>query len=242
MRLRPFRDRTPDPRWEATAAARVARWSHLDDTGRHRLLDQARELDRTRYWEGLDGLVVTPEMRAEIASTACILTVNIGLRALADVTSILIEPAASSRVARHAVGGSIITESHSYLLGEALLHGPVRLAWDQVTADASGAAGASSVVIHEFAHKFDMADGAANGTPPLERPRSLEFDRISDETLEGLRAGTGKDALRSYAASNRAELFAVASEAFFLNPHALHAQFGPLFDVLAEVYRQHPLG
>jgi Mlc titration factor MtfA (ptsG expression regulator) len=241
MQRRPYRDHNPDPTWEAIAAGRVARWSHLDDAGRLRLLDQARELDRTRFWEGLDGLVVTQEMRAEIASTACILTVNIGLRALADVTSILIEPTASSRVARHAVGGSMITESHSCVLGEALLHGPVRLAWDQVSADASGATGAS-VVIHEFAHKIDMADGAANGTPPLERRKSLEFDRISDETLDGLRAGTVGDALRPYAATNRAELFAVASEAFFLNPHALHAQFGPLYEMLADVYRQHPLG
>jgi Mlc titration factor MtfA (ptsG expression regulator) len=239
LRRRPRRTE-PDPQWEAIARAHALTWRHLDAEGRDRLLDQARTLDRTRYWEGLGGLVVTPAMRAHIAAQACILTVNIGLRGLADVTSILVAPSSSFQTSRQRVGGSIVSESAVSVLGEARLHGPVRLAWDQIEAELDDHA-TSSVVIHEFAHKVDMADGAADGTPPIgDRSRSLAFEQVADATLDELRSGAPGSALRTYAATNRTELFAVASEAFFLRPAALRSEFGDLYEVLADFYRQRP--
>jgi len=229
-----------DPQWEAVAAAHAGGWRHLDAAGRNRLLDQARTLDQTRYWEGLGGLVVTPTMRAHIAAQACVLTVNVGLRALADVTSILVAPSASFQTMRHRTGGSIVSESAASVLGEARLHGPVRLAWDQIEVELAGGA-TTSLVIHEFAHKVDMADGSADGTPPIvDRRSSVAFEQVADRTLDELRAGAPGNALRGYGATNRTELFAVASEAFFLRPSELRSQFGDLYDVLADFYRQQP--
>jgi len=126
----------PDPVWETAAASAASRFRHLDTSSTARLLDHARELDRTRGWEGLGGLVLTSEMRAEIAVGAALLTVGIGLGALRDVTSILVGPSSTIRRTRHLVGGTLVTESDACVLGEALLHGPLRLAWDRVVADA----------------------------------------------------------------------------------------------------------
>jgi Mlc titration factor MtfA (ptsG expression regulator) len=229
-----------DRAWLATADDCIRRWPHLDGEERARLLEQAKLLDQTRSWEGLDGLAVTPEMRAIVATHACLLTVNVGMGVFADVTSILIAPTSAVRTARHQVDRSIVTESEACVLGESLMHGPVRLAWDQVLEEQSSRRD-QSVVIHEFAHKIDMADGIAGGTPPIaDRRQVQEFERAADGTLEALRAGTAGRSLRAYAAVNRAELFAVATEAFFLRPARLRSEHPRLYQALAGFYRQKP--
>jgi Mlc titration factor MtfA (ptsG expression regulator) len=98
-------------------------------------------------------------------------------------------------------------------------------------------------VIHEFAHKVDMADGAVDGTPAIrDREGSREFNEISNRVLTHLRSGQGVGSIRSYAATNRSELFAVATEAFFLDAHALRREFADLYRSLASFYRQDPAG
>jgi Mlc titration factor MtfA (ptsG expression regulator) len=228
-----------DPAWEQQAGAMVRRWQHLgpDETGR--LLEQARTLDRTRHWEGLDSLEITPAMRARIAVGACLLTVNVGLDLLSDVTAIVVAPTSHVRSIRQTVGGSMVRESDACLLGEALLHGPVRIAWDRVEQETAG--GSTSVVIHEFAHKVDMADGVANGTPPIgPRKRAQHFDQALDQAWARLGDGESAFPLRPYAMTNRAEMFAVATEAFFLRPSDLEARFRDLFLALSDFYRQDP--
>ncbi len=216
------------------------RWQHLSDTERQRLFDHARHLDQTRYWEGLDGLQVNGTMRGVVTAHAALLTVGLGTGVLRDVTAILIAPSTATRTTRHRVGGPIVSESEACVLGEAVLHGPVRLAWERVAMEWRTSA-RTSVVIHEFAHKIDMSDGDADGTPPIgDRHRTLEFDRVADRVLDSLRGGAGT--LRPYAATNRAELFAVATEALFLEPDGLRDGHPDLYQQLAAVYRQDPAG
>lgn len=216
------------------------RWRHLSDADRALLFDHARELDQTRFWEGLDGLEVDATMRGVIAGHACLLTVGIGMGVLKDVTAIILAPTVATRLTRHSVSGSIVSESEACLLGEALLHGPVRLAWDRVFGEWRTSA-RTSVVIHEFAHKVDMSTGVVDGTPPIgDRRRMLEFAQVADQTLGDLRAGEIDTPIRPYAATNRSELFAVATEAFFLEPDKLKAELPDLYDQLVTTYRQEP--
>jgi Mlc titration factor MtfA (ptsG expression regulator) len=97
------------------------------------------------------------------------------------------------------------------------------------------------VVLHEFAHKVDMADGVADGIPPLTGRRPIaEFDRLAQSVLDQIRSGEPSEPLRDYAATNRSELFAVATEAFFLRPAELRGRFEDLYGSLAGFYRQDP--
>lgn len=205
-------------------------------------MEQAAELTLTRRWEGLAGLSVTPQMQGLITAEACLLTVNIGLTAFSDLSTILIEAGARSTTARHSVGGSMVSESEACVIGQAALHGPLRLSWDQVVSDASSNGG-TSVVLHEFAHKLDMGDGMVDGTPRIRgHEAAVTFEKALNEVLESLRDGKHGGPLRSYAATNRAELFAVATEAFFLQPTDLKAGFPRLYGVMAGYYRQDPAG
>jgi Mlc titration factor MtfA (ptsG expression regulator) len=232
--------RKPHPEWFAAARPFANRWEHLAEDERERLLDQAEILTATRYWEGLDGTTVTPRMQALVSVRACVLTVNTDLSAFADVTSVLMAKAAQTFRTRQSSGGSIVTETEACVLGQALLHGPVRLSWEHVQADERRANG-GSVVLHEFAHKVDMADGVTDGTPPIRsHDVATAFERARDDVIERLRSGQDGGPLRSYAATNRSEFFAVATEAFFLRPAELKASFSGLYDVFALYYRQDP--
>jgi Mlc titration factor MtfA (ptsG expression regulator) len=230
----------PDQSWEKTARSVTGRWQHLDVAETERLLEQARAFDRGWFWEGLDGLRLTSPMRAAITAQACLLTVNLGTSVFKDVTAVLVARRGSAKRTRHQIEGRVVIESEAHVTGEALLHGPLRLAWNQIEADLATDS-EQSVVLHEFAHKVDMADGVADGIPPLTGRRSIaEFDRIAQVVLDQIRSGEPSEPLRDYAAINRSELFAVATEGFFLRPVELRSRFEDLYGALAGFYRQDP--
>jgi Mlc titration factor MtfA (ptsG expression regulator) len=109
--------------------------------------------------------------------------------------------------------------------------------------DSRGAPGeAYNVVIHEFAHYLDHESGGApwiTGSGARRR-----WFRLRDAELEKLRAqaGTGtRTFLDSYAAEDRGEFFAVASEAFFEEPAAFARELPTLYRALAGIYRLDPV-
>jgi Mlc titration factor MtfA (ptsG expression regulator) len=99
------------------------------------------------------------------------------------------------------------------------------------------------VALHEFAHALDSSGGVADGTPPLE-PGDLAkwayvLHRHYDRLLHLARAGT-PSTLDHYGASNEAEFFAVATEAFFERPLRLRSEEQELYEALRAVYNQDP--
>jgi Mlc titration factor MtfA (ptsG expression regulator) len=228
----------PSPAWTEAWASAVARWDHLDGMEVDRLRDQAWRLTLRCRWEGLDGLEVTPAMQGVIATEGCLLSVNVGSSIFRDVTSILVAPTVQNRVTRHRISSSVVSEAPACVLGESLLHGPVRLAWDQIVADRSRS---SSVIVHEFSHKFDMADGDVDGEPPLgSRERARRFNEVVASVMHLLAHASDPEPLSEYALTNRAEFFACASEAFFLRSRSLRERFGDLYAVLSDLYQQNP--
>ncbi|MGC2240788.1 MAG: M90 family metallopeptidase [Acidimicrobiia bacterium] len=238
--MRRRRDDAKTETWETSASVAAHRWRHLTDSDVNRLIGEARRFDTTRRWEGLDGLVVGSEMRAMISATASLLSVNIGERVFSDVATVIIAPRSAVRRAHQDAGGSLISEGVVDILGESAMHGPVRLAWDTVVEElASGSR--TSVIIHEFAHKVDMSDGYANGVPPIrDHEAALRFRNTAAAVLDQLRSEATPSPLRSYAAVNESELFAVASEAFFLDASAMRSHHEDLYREMAGFYRQDP--
>lgn len=238
MRWSTRRASQPSPQWREGRVSALAGWSHLTRVESDRLEDQAWHVTRHCRWEGLDGLDVTPHMQGVISAEACLLSVNIGLSIYRDVTSILIAPTVQNRITRQRMAGPVVAESSVCVLGESLLHGPVRLAWDQIVADRSRPA---SVIIHEFSHKIDMADGYVDGEPPLSSEAARMFEKTVNSAMESLRSSSDLEPLSEYALTNRAEFFACVSEAFFLRSNALQERFGDLYAVLRAFYRQDPI-
>jgi hypothetical protein len=104
--------------------------------------------------------------------------------------------------------------------------------------------GGANVVIHEFAHKLDMASGVADGAPPLPSRAAREkwlkvFDAEFGRFCKQVERGE-ETLLDPYAAEHEAEFFAVASEAFFESPNALRREFAALYELFSNFYKQNP--
>jgi Mlc titration factor MtfA (ptsG expression regulator) len=183
-------------------------------------------------------------MQVTIAAGAARMTLGFEDEYFDHVQTLLLYP--DVYVARDQVMAApgVVFEGSSAREGEAWHQGPVILSWPDVLADARGERRGHNLVIHEFAHQLDMLDGAAGGVPPLasaaaERHWNAVIDQEYVRLCEQVSAGR-RTFLDSYATKNKAEFFAVASEAFFELPSGLRDRHGELYELLRDFYRQDP--
>ena len=194
---------------------------------------------------GCDGLVVTEEMRVLIAAQAGLLLLNRRAGYFPQLRQVLLYPGAFvvDRVQRD--GAGLERGERRVLLGESWQQGQVLLSWDDVLAGAATPGDGRNVVIHEFAHQLDQESGAANGAPFLgRRAHYARWAATLGAAFAALRARVDAGlpgVLDPYGATDPAEFFAVASEAFFEQPEALAAEQPALFAELAGYYRVNPL-
>jgi Mlc titration factor MtfA (ptsG expression regulator) len=233
---------TPFPdEWLAYLRDNVALYTTLTDAEGAKLRDLLRVFAAERNWEGCGGLTVTDEMKVTVAAQACLLVLNIDHDYFGRVPSILVYPSGyRSPAERHGPDGTVNPDPGR--LGEAWYRGPVILAWDSVLGGGKDAHDGQNVVLHEFAHQLDFLDGYADGTPPLSSREeyrrwhdvmTAEYDRLVRESAQG-RARV----LDAYGATNPAEFFAVATEAFFEKALPLRQRHPALYEVLRGYYRQ----
>lgn len=189
---------------------------------------------------GCGGLYVTPPMRLAIAAQACLLAVGHDEQPYGSLRSVLVYPSQFVVPGPWQDEDGVVTEEPRVLAGESWDVSRVILSWEDV--DSRGAPGeAYNVVIHEFAHYLDHDSGGAPWIAGgAEKQRWL---RLLDEELERLRtrAETGEPCfLDPYAAQDRGEFFAVASEAFFEEPVLFAREMPALYRAFASAYRLDP--
>jgi len=226
----------------------MAHWCFLGDVERDRLEGFIKVFLVEKEFEGAGGLKVAEDIRVTIAAQACLLVLGLedGAYYYRDVHSIIVYPSTVVRRGPQssAVLPGAVTEGPAALAGEARLHGPVVIVWDQALAQARFPGRGHNVVYHEFAHKIDMADGSADGAPRhhdraaagrLREVLAAEYMALGERAEAGI-----PDLLDSYGAVNAVEFFAVATEVFFDLPLALQQQHPELYAALAGFYRQEP--
>jgi len=200
-------------------------------------------LDRKEF-SGARGLVVSDDMAVAIAAQACLPILHLGLQAYDGFIGIVVHPG-QARVRRETTDDDGIVHAYEEVLsGEAMEGGPVMLSWRDVRGAGSTAALGYNVVVHEFAHVLDMADGLADGVPLL--PASIartDWERClgAEYAAFCLRVDTDvPTALDPYGAESPGEFFAVASEAFFVAPAAMRKEHPALFALFMRFYKQDP--
>lgn len=192
---------------------------------------------------GAGGLELTREMQLIIAAQACLLVLNLDLDLYDDWVEVIVYP--DEFVADHEYmdEDGVMHRVRAPLSGEAWEHGPVILSWRDAE-EADGGDG-YNVVLHEFAHKIDMRNGAANGFPPLhaDMDRKVWTDTFSAAYADFQQRLDRREEtlIDEYAAEDPAEFFAVLSESFFERPDALFAMYPAVYDQLKAFYRQDPL-
>ena len=222
----------------------VGMWPTFTAGEREQLAESTDWLLRHKHWEASNGFALTDEMTVTIATLAAILILGLDVQQFREVSAIIVYPTAmqSRGVSAGPIAGTV-SDGMIPVLGEA--HGgrgPVLLAWDEALAAARDPGHGHNVVFHEFAHKLDMLfDDVMDGTPPLgqrvELPRWVD---VCTEAYTALAAGADRPPLQPYGATNPAEFFAVATEAFFDVPGALAHHEPNLYEILAGYYQQDP--
>lgn len=190
---------------------------------------------------GTRGFELDDAMRLSIAVQACLPILELGIDRYEGWSEIVVHPGDYKVPVRETDDHGVVHEFDDQRAGESWQGGPVVLSWD-----AAAHAPDMNVVIHEFAHKFDMANGEADGMPPLH----ADMDRHAwvaafRAAYEGFCDAVDRERetwLDPYAAEAPAEFFAVISEAFFESPNETRRRYPDVFEQLKLFYRQDPAG
>jgi Mlc titration factor MtfA (ptsG expression regulator) len=229
--------------WRVIVEQHVAIWNALDDDERFVVEEIGDWLLRHKHWEAAGGFALTDEIRVTIAAQAAFMVLGLGIDGYREVSAIIVYPTAmqSRGVYAGPVRGTVIDGAHP-VVGEAHGNrGPVLIAWDEAREAARNPGRGNNVVFHEFAHKIDMLDHIVDGTPPLEnRGDVARWVAVCTEVFDALRDGVERWPLQPYGATNPAEFFAVATEAFFDVPLHLEHHEPSLYEVLRDFFNQDP--
>ena len=230
--------------WRSLLHSRVPLTGRLTPAQRERLLLKMQHLIQGCRWEGCGGLRLTEEMLVVIAAHACLLVLEQPGEPYPSLRNILVYPG-TFRPRRFSWTPSADPETQEEpSLGESWKQGVVILAWDSAEAGARDPGDGDNVVLHEFAHQLDATSGQFDGTPRLPDATALAFwttmlDVNFEQLVSEAESGT-LGVLDHYGATNRAEFFAVATEAFFERPTELQQERPALYEALRRYYGQGP--
>jgi MtfA peptidase len=231
--------------WMEILKANVKLYQHLPPELQNELLDSIKIFLAEKEFFGCEGRDITDEIRVTIAAQACILILNRDTDYYPDLDTIVVYPNAFVATQLEVDDYGIVTEETHTLLGESWQSGTIVLSWNSALKGGQHIKDGSNLVFHEFAHQLDTEDDHADGTPKLERYRHYRpwIDVMTENYKELLKkvARGKKTLLGSYASTEPAEFFAVATEFFFEKPHKLKKKHSDLYDALKDYYNQDPV-
>jgi Mlc titration factor MtfA (ptsG expression regulator) len=236
LRRRRSAPEIPDALWHAT----LARYPFLASRTSQeiaKLRDLAAEFLVRKEFHGAGGLAITDEIALAIAAQAVLPVLHLGLAWYDDFVGIVVHPDEVLAKRTQVDETGVVHDWDEVLAGEAMQGGPVMLNWHDVAHAGSSAEIGFNVVIHEFVHKIDLRDGAADACPPLPsrsaRTRWLEvmgreYERFRERVIVAERFGGEEPWLDPYGATAIDEFFAVACEAYFVNRERFEREFAEL--------------
>ncbi|MDX1640716.1 MAG: zinc-dependent peptidase [Balneolaceae bacterium] len=230
--------------WQKILEREVRYYTLLPDDLKQTLRNHLVIFRDEKLFEGCKGFEVTEEVRVIISAYACVLLLGEPSDYYPDLQSILIYPDDYVAPVRNQYPGGVISEGTEARKGESWDVGSIVLSWDDIRENIRNSSSVHNLIFHEFAHQLDHHYGLTAGIGDEgEIYRDDEWTNIlasAYRTLER-KSRRGKSCvLDSYGATHPAELFAVATETFFLNPHQLNEEFPKLYGVLTSFYNLDP--
>lgn len=241
----------PDELWDE-AVGMLSFLANYRDDEMQALRDRVVLFLEDKAIVGAKDFTVTPLMRVVIAIQACVLVLHLDPDAYSGWSSVVVYPDEfRPRIEYEDEAGVVHVRDHE-IAGEAWEGGPVLLSWADVERSRDFAAAGMNLVIHEFAHKLDMRNGAADGVPALRPGMSAGvWQRVAAAAyadfvtrVEAWEAAGEPDEsaplIDPYAADAPEEFFAVCSEVFFAAPEVLREAYPEYHAQFAAFYGQDP--
>ena len=223
----------------------ITHYKNLSEEDKKKIERSITLFTNTKEFIGV-GIEITAEMKVVIAFYACLLLLHKTTTNCYDnLKTIIIYPSAVAFENVQASGG--IYTKEKFLIDGQAANDTVIIIWHDAKREAYHLRH-DNVIVHEFAHEIDFMDGEVDGVPPIEKSKYDEWTRVlfgdykklSDVVLKNREWGKYK-LLGSYAATNEAEFFAVATERFFESPKSLEKHFPQLYKELKDFYGIDPI-
>jgi len=221
--------------WVSNIKKNVAIFHFLPKHLQQELLGHVNVFLSEKFFSGHAGLEVTDEMRVTIAAQACLLLLNRKTNYFPHLKSILVYPAGFKNPNHE--------DKPGHHLGESWVRGPVVLSWSDSIHGGKNAKDGSNVVIHEFAHQLDQADGAGDGRPWIDSTHIKTWGKVMSKEFKSLIIKAklrNRSFFNHYGATNPAEFFAVISEHFYEQPKTFKRKHPDLYHLLVVYYKLDP--
>lgn len=225
--------------WHAILERNVPLYRRIPEHLRRQLHGHIQLFLHDKQFFGFQGQEITDEIRVTVAANACILLLNRSADTFSGFQSIYIYP--STFLVEHETwDGRVRNVAHQARLGESWHRGPLVLAWDAALHGTRDMRDGHNVILHEFAHKLDGADGAVDGAPPLrQRSQYTSWARVMTREYKDLRRHAKQRArtvMDHYGATEPQEFFAVLVETFFEKPRQLQHRHPELYDEMRRCF------
>jgi MtfA peptidase len=225
--------RAPFPEAYRTILEReVSFYRRLEPAERERFEDEVAIFLAEQHITGKRGAPVSDELRVLVAASAIVLVFGRpGFRYPNTRDIVLYDETFSPDYEEGGKDANVLGMVHG--------SGPIIFSSRALEHGFSNARDGLNVGLHEFAHVLDFDAGQADGVPSM-MPWAVLRPWTQVMHAETSRVEARRSILRAYAATNEAEFFAVATEAFFERPAQLQAKHADLYALLRDTYGQDP--
>jgi MtfA peptidase len=237
---RPFPDR-----WLRILEGKVPVYRKLPSKYRELLKQRMVIFMDEKRFEECGGMMLTEEIKIVISAYACVLILEEKADYYSGLQSILVYPNDYMAPVYELNEGGIVTEGYEHRSGEYWGGGNIVLSWSDIDKNLYEAESGSNLIYHEFSHLLDDRYGLTAGIDQDGKPlRDDEWTHVlasSYRKLQRRAYENRKSALDLYGTESPAELFSVATEAFFEKSGDLHRENPDLYRMLNSFYKLDPL-
>lgn len=232
--------------WLRILEKEVPYYQKLPERYREILKQRMRVFIDEKLFEGCGGLKMTEQMKVIISAYACVLIIGETSDYYPDLQAILVYPDDYIAPVHDEDHAGIITTGSEARKGESWSMGNIVLSWRDIQQNIYDENHNQNLIFHEFAHQLDQRYGLTAGiTLEGEIAQKNEWNDILAQSYNELRR-KGKQkrnsVLDEYGATEPAEFFSVATEAFFINPNELMKESSKLYQQLLNFYKIDPSG
>jgi Mlc titration factor MtfA (ptsG expression regulator) len=269
--LQRHKPQIPEPLWR-DCLARLPFAQRLDAGELARLKQLSERLLAAKTMTGAGGLELSDEIATLVAMQAALLVLNLTLDLYDDMPGVVVYPSAFIVPQKMTDRIGVVHEWREPLAGEAVqAGGAVILSWEDVEQGHArtsrnvvihefahkidmlrGHPNGYPPFLAAFHRELDPLrwqraftaayDDFVRRVDALDRRLPHDFDDDNPEHAARYDAMFDVLPMDPYGATNPAEFFAVASEVFFVQPQPLAADYPEIYRLLAQYYRQDPLG
>lgn len=211
----------------------VGKFSYYDRLPEHmkiKFLIRVRRFVRSKEYIGRENLEVTDEMKIMIAASAIQLTLGLEKYTLDHFEKILIYPEKF-----------LSTVTGEYHIGEANTKGILVISWADFKKGYAFKDDTYNVGLHEMAHALDLEKRLGDDADEFFTMYYPTWNYFAKEEFEKMQDENHSSFLRSYAATNQQEFFAVCVEHFFEASKSFRENLPQLYSHLCILLNQDPL-